>query len=52
MDIEEKLKEVIEIIQEFSDEADQYRDECEFNRGSAFAYRCVLNLFKEFGIGE
>lgn len=52
MDIEEKLKEVLEIIKEFSDEADQYRDEGEFERGSAFAYRCVMNLFKEFGLDK
>ena len=49
---EEKLKEVIEIIQESSDEAECYKDESEFESGAAFAYRCVLNLFKEFGIGE
>lgn len=48
----DKLKEVLEIIKEFSDEADQYRDEGEFERGSAFAYRCVLNLFKEFGLDK
>ena len=47
-----KVKEILEIIQEFSDEADQYRDEGEFERGSAFAYRCVLNLFKEFGLDK
>ena len=52
MDIEEKLKEVLEIIQEFSNEADQYGHEGEFESGEAFAYRCVLNLFKEFGLDK
>ena len=44
------LKEVLETIQEFSDVAEQYKDESEFERGTAFAYRLVLNLFKEFGL--
>lgn len=48
----DKLKEMLEIIQEFSDESDRYRDEDEFERGAAFAYRCVLNLFKEFGLDK
>lgn len=48
----ENLKEVLEIIQEFSDEAEQYKDEGEFESGAAFAYRCVLNLFKEFGLDK
>lgn len=47
-----KIKEILEIIQEFSDEAEQYKDEGEFERGSAFAYRCVLNLFKVFGLDK
>ena len=45
-----KVKEILEIIKEFSDEAEQYKDESEFESGSAFAYRCVMNLFKEFGL--
>ena len=49
---EEKLKLVLEIIQDSSDEAECYKDESEFESGAAFAYRCVLNLFKELGIGE
>lgn len=52
MDIEEKLKEVLEIIKLSSDEAQEYKDENDFMRGSAFAYRFVLNLFKEFGLDE
>ena len=50
MDIEEKLKEVLEIIKEYSEEAEQYKDESEFESGIAFAYRLVINLFKEFGL--
>jgi len=46
------LKEILETIQEYSGEAEQYKDESEFERGVAFAYRCVLNLFKEFGLDE
>ena len=46
----ENLKEVLEIIKESSNEAEQYKDESEFERGTAFAYRLVLNLFKEFGL--
>ena len=45
-----EVKEILEIIQESSDEAEQYKDESEFERGTAFAYRFVLNLFKEFGL--
>ena len=52
MDIEEKLKEVLEIIKEYSEEAEQYKDESEFESGTAFAYRLVLNLFKEFGLDK
>lgn len=44
------LKEVLEIIKEYSEEAEQYKDESEFESGIAFAYRLVLNLFKEFGL--
>ena len=47
-----KVKEILEIIQEFSDEAEIYKDEGEFESGAAFAYRCVLNLFKEFGLDK
>ena len=47
-----EVKEILEIIQESSDEAEQYKDENDFMRGSAFAYRCVLNLFKEFGLDK
>ena len=47
-----EVKEILEIIQESSDEAEQYKDESEFESGSAFAYRFVLNLFKEFGLDE
>ena len=47
-----KVKEILEIIQESSDEAEQYKDESEFESGVAFAYRCVLNLFKEFGLDK
>ena len=51
-EVEEKLKEVLEIIKESSDEAEFYKDESEFESGAAFAYRCVLNLFKEFGLDK
>lgn len=47
-----EVEEVLEIIKDSNEEANEYQDESEFNRGMAFAYRCVLNLFKEFGIGE
>lgn len=40
------LKEVIEIIEFSSEEAQEYKDENDFMRGVAFAYRCVLNLLK------
>lgn len=46
------LKEILETIQEYSGKAEQYKDESEFKRGVAFAYRCVLDLFKEFGLDE
>lgn len=46
----ENLKEVLEIIKEYSEEAEQYKDESEFESGIAFAYRLVINLFKEFGL--
>ena len=51
-EVEEKLKEVLEIIKLSSEEAQEYKDENDFMRGSAFAYRCVLNLFKEFGLDK
>ena len=41
------LKEVIEIIEFSSEEAQEYKDENDFMRGVAFAYRCVLNLLKD-----
>lgn len=46
------LKSVLEIIKLSSKEAEEYKDENEFTRGTAFAYRCVLNLFKEFGLDK
>lgn len=52
MDIEEKLKEVLEIIKLSSEEVQKYKDENDFMRGSAFAYRCVMRLFKEFGLDK
>ena len=48
----EKLKEVLEIIKFSSEEAQEYKDENDFMRGSAFAYRCVMSLFKEFGLDK
>lgn len=51
-EVEEKLKEVLEIIKFSSEEAQEYKDANDFMRGSAFAYRCVLNLFKEFGLDK
>lgn len=48
----DNLKEVLEIIKFSSEEAEEYKNENEFVRGTAFAYRCVLNLFKEFGLDE
>ena len=52
MSREEKLKEVLEIIKDSSDEAEFYKDKSGFESGAAFAYRCVLNLFKEFGLDK
>lgn len=49
---EEKLKEVLEIIKFSSEEAQEYKDENDFMRGTAFAYRCVMSLFKEFGLDK
>ena len=48
----DNLKEVLEIIKLSSEEAEEYKNENEFMRGTAFAYRCVLNLFKEFGLDK
>ena len=48
----DNLKEVLEIIKLSSEEAQEYKGENDFMKGTAFAYRCVLNLFKEFGIGD
>lgn len=42
------LKEVIEIIEMSSEEAQEYKDENEFMRGVAFAYRCVMSWLKDF----
>ena len=49
---EENLNAVIEIIKLSSEEAEQYKNEGDVNKGMAFAYRCVLNLFKEFGLDK
>lgn len=48
----DNLKEVLEIIKLSSEEAQEYKDENDFMKGTAFAYRCVLNLFKEFGLDK
>lgn len=48
----DNLKEVLEIIKLSSKEAEEYKNENEFMRGTAFAYRCVLNLFKDFGLDK
>ena len=44
-----KIKFVLEIIKMASEEAQQYKDENDFCRGVAFAYRSVVNLFKDYG---
>ena len=44
---ENSLKEVIEIIKFSSEEAQEHKDENEFMRGVAFAYRCVMSLLKD-----
>ena len=43
------LEFVIDMIKGASEEAQQYKDENDFCKGVAFAYRCVLNMFKNFG---
>lgn len=48
----DNLKEALEIIKFSSEEAEEYKNENEFMRGTAFAYRCVMDLFKEFGLDE
>ena len=40
---------VVEMIKEASKEAQEYKDANQFCRGVAFAYRCVLNMLKDFG---
>ena len=49
---EENFNTVLEIIKLSSEEAQEYKDENDFMRGSAFAYRCVMSLFKEFGLDK
>lgn len=48
----DNLKEVLDIIKFSSEEAEEYKEENEFMRGTAFAYRCVLHLFKDFGLDK
>ena len=48
----DNLKEVLDIIKFSSEEAEEYKNENEFMRGTAFAYRCVLHLFKDFGLDK
>lgn len=45
----ENIDFVIEMIKDSSAEMEQYKNESEFNRGAAFAYRCVLNMLRNEG---
>ena len=39
----------IEMIKDANEEAQEYKDANQFCRGVAFAYRCVMNILKDFG---
>ena len=52
MKIPEHIKELLDKRCEYAKEAEEYKNENEFMRGTAFAYRCVLNLFKDFGLDK
>ena len=41
------LKDVKEMIKMSCEEAQKYKDENDFMRGAAFAYRCVWSLLKD-----
>lgn len=44
-----KLKFALEVIIMSSDEMEENKDESEFIKGAAFAYRCALGALKDYG---